>query len=305
MEAYNEEQVIALIVDDDPEDRRLLKEHITQWGMMAETHGSPEKALSRIRDSFYNLILLDVVMNGHSGIDLIPDIEAACPETKIIVLIRYADKETAIRALKTGAFDFLEKPVDFPLLSHIIKRALETQKTEWEYKATCEDLKCSRDELLAHKSRLEQLNRQLIATNKALSVLAKNIEITRQETERSIVVRIRSLILPTLERLQQDPRLARYRGELGVLGSQMEDLTSGLASDIRVPTSLSSSELRIASLVKNGLTTEEISKQLYISPATVKTHRRNIRKKLGISNNGYCLKEYLRTSLGEEAGAYQ
>jgi len=58
--------------------------------------------------------------------------------------------------------------------------------------------------------------------------------------------------------------------------------------------------LRIASMIKNGISSEEIARHLYISPSTVKTHRRNIRKKLNIHNSGMNLRAYLESQLGKE-----
>jgi DNA-binding NarL/FixJ family response regulator len=110
------------------------------------------------------------------------------------------------------------------------------------------------------------------------------------------------LIIPIIERLQHDKNLKRYEAELIMLVKHLEDLTSGLAADTKIATSLSFSELRIASLIKNGLTTEEIAKHLHISPSTIKTHRKNIRRKLGINNRQQNLRNYLDSRLGKGSG---
>ena len=184
----------VLIVDDDLAICSFIKEITAKWGMKSDFVTTPSEVLTRLGARFYNLVLLDVVMPEKSGIELVPEITELCPDTKIIIMSAYAEKETAIRALRLGAFDFLEKPFKLEMLSHSLSRALETQKTELEFKKTYEDLKNSRDNLLTHKLRLEQLNKQLTETNTALSVLAQNIDRTRQETEKGIVLRIRSLM---------------------------------------------------------------------------------------------------------------
>ena len=201
----------------------------------------------------------------------------------------------AIRALKLGAFDLLEKPFQSDLLYHTLLRALKTLESERNSKILIDDLKQSRAELLTHKDRLENLNAQLRDTNRALSIFAQNIEREREEVEKRIALKLRNLIIPIVEKLRRDKSLSRYEGQLEVLVMQIEDLTSGFAMDSRIAAVLSFTELRIASLIKNGVTTEEIARQLHISASTVRTHRKNIRKKLKINNVQYSLRNFLNS----------
>lgn len=295
-------EVALLIVDDDPQICESLQGVTSAWGINAESITDPQKVIESIENSFYNVVLLDVVMPGKSGIDLIPEITEKCPETKIIIMTGYADKETAITALRHGAFDLLEKPVDFEFLSHSINRALDIQKTELDYKKALMDVEIKSNELQIHKQRLERTNRQLMETNNALSVLAQNIERTKQETERQVVLKTRSLIIPIIEKLMRDDKLLAYRTELTMLISHVEDLTSGMAYDIKIATTLTATELRVASLIKNGLTTEELANHLNISTSTVKTHRKNIRKKLNINKSQRNLKDFLKNKMGDGEG---
>jgi len=94
-------------------------------------------------------------------------------------------------------------------------------------------------------------------------------------------------------KLRADQALHKYGVQLDMLTTQIEDLTSGFAMDSRVAMNLSFTELRIASLVKNGVTTEEIARQLHVAESTVRTHRKNIRKKLKINNALYSLRNFL------------
>jgi FixJ family two-component response regulator len=288
-----------LIVDDD---RRLcdaLRETISAWGIETRVITKPSLVANQVRDCFYNIVLLDIVMPEQSGFDLIPEIRKFCPETKIIIMSGYADKEKALKALRLSVFDFLEKPIKTQLLLHSVMRALDTQKIELELKKTIEELKRSQSELLNYKLGLEQANEQLLETNKALSVLAKNIEMTGKESEKRIILKIRSLIIPIVEKLQRDKNLERYKAELSMLMAHIETLTSGLAGDTEIADRLSSTELRIVSMVVNGLTSQEIAKPLHVSLSTVKTHRRNIRRKLNISRSNCNLRTYLESRMGK------
>jgi len=298
----NRQSARILIVDDEPMVCELLESMVSSLGMKAKGITQALKVIDELRDTFYHLVLLDIFMPDKSGLDLIADIREASSDTKIIIVTGLADKELAIKALRLGAFDFLEKPIDMELLSHSVNRALDVQETELDYKKTRQSLERSQADLLDHKERLEKLTRKLMQTNQALTILAQNIAREKEESERRIVLKTRSLIIPIIEGLQSEKNLKRYEVELVMLVSHLEDLTSGLATDIEIATSLSFSELRIASLIKNGLTTEEIANHLHISPSTVKTHRKHIRKKLGISNQRYNLRNYLESRLRKRSG---
>ncbi|UCG80853.1 MAG: response regulator, partial [Desulfobacterales bacterium] len=203
-----------LIVDDDHELCRALQETVTGWGIKVKTMSELGRVADHLKNTSYNVVLLDVVMPEKSGFDLMPEIERLCPDAKVVLMTGYADKEKAIKALRTGAFDFLEKPIQMTVLAHTVKRALDSQKVERELYKTLKELERSQSECLAYGRRLEEINEQLLETNKALSVLAENLERTREESEKRIVRKIRLLIVPIVEKLQRDRKLKGYRTEL-------------------------------------------------------------------------------------------
>ncbi len=280
------------ILDDDQLVCETLTETIRSWGLRAEGFTQPEAALENIRENKSDIVLLDVFMPDVCGLDLIPQLDR---DLKIIVITGRADKNTAIRALKLGAFDLLEKPFQNELLYHSILRALTALANERESKRLTDDLKQSRSELLVQQQRLANMNAQLFDTNRALSILAQNVEREREEIEKRIALRLRNLIVPMVVKLRNDQALHKYGAQLDMLTRQIEDLTSGFAIDSRVAMSLSFTELNIASLVKNGITTQEIARQLHIAESTVRTHRKNIRKKLKINNALYSLRNFLNS----------
>jgi FixJ family two-component response regulator len=283
-----------LIIDDDQETCSLLGEFVSRWGMQCDATTQPKRVMEDLKATSYDVFLLDVFMPDISGLELIPEIFRSCSEAKIIILTGYADKDTAIKALKLGAFDLLEKPFQPDLLHHAINRALEVLEKERSHRELIENLRCSQTELLAHKERLEYLNDQLMQTNKAFSVLAQNIAREREETERRVARKLRTLVIPVIERLRRDKNLSVYGMELDMVVNQiMEELTSGLDNHVKIAFRLSFAELRVASLIKTGLTSEEIARQLHISSSTVRTHRKNIRRKLRINNAGYSLRNFL------------
>ena len=295
MEAFKNSRIT--IVDDELPVCETLTAVIRNWGLSAEFFTEPDAALKHIRDNGCDIILLDVYISGVCGLDLIPQISnEASDDLKIIIITGFADKDTAIRALQLGAFDLLEKPFRNELLYHSIERAMKSLENERGLRTLIDDLKQSRLELLGQQQRLENLNTQLRYTNRALSTFAQNIEREREDVEKRITVKLRNLVIPLVQRLRNDKALSRYEGQLDMLTMQIEDLTSGFAMDSGVAGTLSGAQLRVASLIKNGITTEDIARQLNISENTVRTHRRNIRKKLEINKVQYSLKNFLNSN---------
>lgn len=174
-----------------------------------------------------------------------------------------------------------------------VSRALIALENERKSKRLIEDLTRRCSDLLDQQRRLENLNTQLIDTNRALSVFAQNIDREREEIEKRIALKFRNLIIPMIMRLRNGPELNNHEIQLDILTRQIEELTAVFAMDSDVALSLSFTELQIACLIKKGLTTEEIARQLHIANSTARTHRKNIRKKLKIKKALLSLRDYL------------
>jgi len=290
MEPFRNSRVT--VVDDDQVVCKNLTEIIQSWGLCVECFTQTEAALVSIRKNKCDIILLDVYISDVCGLDLIPQIGN---DKKIIILTRSSDKNKAIRALKLGAFDLLEKPLHSELLYHSILRALTALAKERESERLINDLKQTRSELLAQQQRMESLNAVLLETNSALSIFAQNIEKQREEVKRQIALEVRNLIMPMVVRLRNDKELHKYQSQLDILIKQIEELTSGFTMDLRLAKALSFTEVQIASLIKNGIRSEEIARQLHIAESTVRTHRKNIRKKLKINDAQLSLRNFLNS----------
>jgi DNA-binding NarL/FixJ family response regulator len=156
-----------------------------------------------------------------------------------------------------------------------------------------EALQSSEAALKANKAELEDVNMQLIETNNALSILARNLEKARKVSERQLLHSSRTLILPIVDKLRRSRYLRNHRTDLDLLSSYIKDLNPGLADEMGIAGSLSATESRIAAMIKVGMTSQDIARNLYISPETVKTHRKNIRRKLKLQGSGINLQTYL------------
>ncbi len=290
----------VLIVDDEAMVCDVLEAFVTNWGFKAKCITNSSDVGDAVVERFYNVVLLDVVMPRKSGIDLIPEITDASPDTKIIMMSGYSEKEHVIEALRLGASDFLEKPIEGEFLFETLKRTLHLQKTELKFQKAHEELKSSREALLANESRLKETNRQLRETNNLLSVLAQNIDRARRETEFQISRQIKTAIMPLIEKFRRSKHLKEFQVDLQVLMDFMDDLLNGLRMEPQIAQVLSATELRVAALIKNGLTTDEIAQHMFVSSCTVKSHRRNIRKKLNLNHSKLSLKGFLQTKFEKQ-----
>ena len=148
------------------------------------------------------------------------------------------------------------------------------------------------------ENRVKQRTKELINTNKALSVLARNIDQKRERVQEKITRTVNSKILPIIEQFQKNKAFAKHRPELDVLKAYLNELTADSKDGPGVIFILSNTELRVATMVKNGFTSPEIARLLSVSLDTIKTHRKNIRRKLNINNAKINLTTYLRAKIG-------
>ncbi len=114
-----------LIVDDELSVRNSLSEWFLEDGFKVETAESGEVALQKMHGGPYDLILLDIKMPGMDGITLQKRIKEIDTEVVIIIMTAYASVETAVEALKLGAFDYVAKPFDPDDLSRLVRNALK------------------------------------------------------------------------------------------------------------------------------------------------------------------------------------
>lgn len=180
---------------------------------------------------------------------------------------------------------------------HQAHRKLErqVQKRSLQLKISAEELNAKQKELLNSKFQLEQLNKELLETNKAISVLAKYIDKNRKNTESNIAGTINSSIMPIIEDMRRSKTPDNLQSHLDILVTTMRSLSNGLSGGHNVMDSLTPAEVRVATMIKNRMTSQAIARKLHVTLHTVNTHRRNIRKKLNVRNSDVNLVSYLRS----------
>lgn len=119
-------QAKILVVDDEKFITWSLKQHLEKEGYEVFTAESGEDGLGVFKTELPDIILLDIHLPGMSGIKILEIIHKINKEVIVVIMTAYGDIETAVSAIKLGAYDFVEKPFDLNRISVLIKKALET-----------------------------------------------------------------------------------------------------------------------------------------------------------------------------------
>ena len=126
------QKILIHIIDDEPIIHEVLGDLLTTEGYDVESSFNGEEALDKHSPDTYDLILLDLLMPGMNGIEVLGKIKKIDPHAIIIIITAYASVESAISAMKKGAFDYIQKPFKHDELLLTIDRAREHKKLQDE-----------------------------------------------------------------------------------------------------------------------------------------------------------------------------
>ena len=134
-----------LLIDDDAEIRYSLDRVLSQEGHVILSADSGEKGIETARQENPNLIFLDNRMDGISGIETLQHLRTAAPNSMVILMTAYGTSQTAIEAMKHGAFDYVLKPFDLKKLKELVTKALKSGKDSISSEESYEKLLNSSD----------------------------------------------------------------------------------------------------------------------------------------------------------------
>ncbi|MBP1642927.1 MAG: Response regulator [Acidobacteria bacterium] len=121
-----------LVVDDEPIVLQSLGDWFRQDGYHVDTASNAKEALRLAAERHHDIALLDIKMPGVDGLELQERLAKEVPDLTVIVMTAYASIESAVRALKAGAYDYITKPFDPDDLSHLVRRAIEHRSLKSE-----------------------------------------------------------------------------------------------------------------------------------------------------------------------------
>ena len=119
----------VLLVDDEPNMLDIISDILSDEGYQVDVASSGTEAISKISSGNFHIAILDLKLPDMSGLDILREIKAQTPHTATIMITAYSSVDTAIKAMKIGAYDYLTKPFKIEQLKATIKGALELNAT--------------------------------------------------------------------------------------------------------------------------------------------------------------------------------
>ena len=153
-----------LVVEDRVSHRQMLAEFLQENGFLVDAAASLTEGLERFRSAHYHLILLDLRLPEGSGMDLLRSVRAQQPTLPVIVMTAYGTIEDSVQAMKLGAVDFIQKPVNLEQLLQLIRRSIEVDRL--------------RSEVLIYREEFQK-NRKLpllLSRNEAMAGVARQVQ---------------------------------------------------------------------------------------------------------------------------------
>lgn len=157
------EQHTILVVDDDAAHARMLKTLISDWGHGVALADDGDTGVEMVKSAPYDLVLLDMKMVRMSGMEALEQIHAFNPVLPVIIMTAFSSVDTAVEALKIGAWDYLTKPLDFDKLRLTIHRVFERSAL------------ASENQALKHQLKRASLSHEILGGSPAMKALLDTI----------------------------------------------------------------------------------------------------------------------------------
>ncbi|HBA88828.1 MAG TPA: diguanylate cyclase response regulator [Geobacter sp.] len=147
-----------LVVDDEETLRSVVSQVLSADGFRVDEAASGEEALAAFRETSHPLVITDIRMGGMSGIELLTEIKQHNPDTQVVIMTSHASLDSALTALRAGAYDYLVKPFEsLDLISAVAGRAAEKARLVAQNRELLEQLTRANEELQEANAALKEL----------------------------------------------------------------------------------------------------------------------------------------------------
>lgn len=174
-----ENRPTVFVVDDDPAVRESLSFLMGSVGIRVETFATAQAFLDSYSEAREGCLILDVRMSGMSGLELQEKLQALGSQLPIIVVTGYGDVSMAVRALKRGALDFIEKPFTDQELLDRINGALDVDQRNRDRNAVCREVEAR----IVGLTRRERQVMDLVVAGKANKTIAHELDLSSKTVE--------------------------------------------------------------------------------------------------------------------------
>jgi DNA-binding NtrC family response regulator len=169
----NNRDINILIVDDEFSVRDSLCKWFRSDGFTVDTAENATAALERFKEKGWDIVLLDIKMPGMDGIEFNRQLQSIDKNIVVIIITGYASVDTAVQAIKDGAFEYISKPIDPDNLTHVIRNAIEKRRLSKEniqLRQKIEDL-TSPDDIVGTSPQLRQVLKMVASVAKTDSTV--------------------------------------------------------------------------------------------------------------------------------------
>ena len=139
--ALGEAEITVLVVDDEPSNLASLQKIFEREQMRVLVADGAKPALDLLRKHRVQVVLTDLMMPGTSGLELLKAVKELAPDAEVVVMTAYGTVETAVQAMREGAYDFVEKPLKRMTIVKSVRKAAERQKLVVENRSLRQELK--------------------------------------------------------------------------------------------------------------------------------------------------------------------
>lgn len=147
----------ALIIDDEPDICELAEITLSRMGLETQSAQNVSAAKRLLNEGHFDLCLTDMQLPDGNGIELVEYIQIQYPDLPVAVITAYGNMESAVRALKAGAFDFVSKPVDLHVLRNLVTSAIKLSGSSVPQKTDIQ----RQNDLLGHSPVIEELRKKI------------------------------------------------------------------------------------------------------------------------------------------------
>ena len=276
-----------LLVDDEEPMLRMLNDVLSNEGYICYMATNAQEARFFLEHHSFGIVLTDILMPGESGLDLCRHIKVAHPDVGVMLITGVDDMATAGEAIELDIFGYILKPVTKPQLLISVANAMKRHYFEAQERDVRKRLEKMVDKKTADLQKINDELRiremELRETNTALNVLLRKIEQKNEAAEASILENIHKSVLPFLERLRRSHLSENQQLDLELAERHIKEIVSPFIKKISSPAfNLTQTEVQVAGLIKQGMSTKEIAATMNLSVNTIMTHRAHIREKLNL-----------------------
>jgi DNA-binding response OmpR family regulator len=266
----NQEREIKqiLVVDDDTGMNAMLIKYLRSSGYECRGTADPVEALNILKRGGFELAISDIQMPVMDGLQLLNEIRRHDQRLDVIIMTGFTNDYTYSDIVNAGAADFITKPFELPELKAKVERI----------------------------DRERKMRKELEHLNITLEVLLQRAEKETETLTQSVLTNVRETVFPHLEKLKSLHLPEGARTHLELLDSNLCEILSPLIKNLSLNhANITSMEVQVANLIKNGKRNKEIAVVLGVSLNTVMTYRFRLRTKLGLKGEKVNLRSYLNS----------